>query len=165
MPKPLFTGILHAAVIVRDLDAAVRTYYDEYGIGPWSIFEFNGDTVVGMSRDDKPADLSWRLALASIGDSVLELIQPLDDRSTYAEFLATHGEGVQHIALQPADYGEAEAELRRKGLRQVQGGAYKGVRFDYFSTQDDLGFITELLVMPSDPLTPDSVYPPEAAAG
>ncbi len=164
MPDQLFAGVLHAAVIVRDLDASVRTYYDEYGIGPWSIYEFNPDTVRDMVRDDEPSEYAMRLALAPLGDSFLELIQPLDDRSTYAEFLRERGEGIHHIAFRPADYDRAESELRRKGHRKVQGGLYNGVRFSYFSTERDLGFTAEIIDLPPGlEQEPDAVYPPEAA--
>lgn len=162
MTKPLFTEILHACVVVRDLDAAVRTYYDEYGIGPWYIYEFNPETVDDLRFEDRPAEFAWRLALARVGESVLELIQPLDDKSSYAEFLATHGEGVHHLAFRPTSHDEVEAELRRKGNRHVQGGVYKGVRFDYFGTEKDLGFILEVVDLPSDPQAPDAVYPPRS---
>jgi hypothetical protein len=29
---------------VRDLEAAMRTYVHDYGIGPWGIYEFNPGT-------------------------------------------------------------------------------------------------------------------------
>jgi catechol 2,3-dioxygenase-like lactoylglutathione lyase family enzyme len=160
VPKPLFTDILHAAVIVRDLDAAVRTYNDDYGIGPWYIYEFGPDTVENMTRDGKPAEFAWRLALAQVGGSFIELIQPLDDRSSYAEFLEAHGEGIHHIAFRPANHDAVEADLRQKGLAHVQGGIYKGIRFDYFSTEGDLGFISELLDLPEGPPRPTpSIHP------
>ena len=44
MREPLFTETLQVSVIVRDLDAAMRTYVDEYGIGPWNVYEFNPGT-------------------------------------------------------------------------------------------------------------------------
>ena len=53
--EPIFTDALQVAVIVRDLDVAVRRYTHEYGIGPWGIIEFNPDTVSDMVIDDAPA--------------------------------------------------------------------------------------------------------------
>ena len=41
MREPLFTETLQVSIVVRDLDAAMRTYVDEYGIGPWDVYEFN----------------------------------------------------------------------------------------------------------------------------
>ena len=78
---PIFTDGLQVAIIVRDLDAAIRRYHDEYGVGPWAIFEFNPETIDDMVIDDAPADYAMRLAVAFIGRLQFELIEPLDDRS------------------------------------------------------------------------------------
>jgi hypothetical protein len=165
VPAPLFTDVLHVAVVVSDLEAAMRRYHDEYGIGPWAIYEFNPDTVENMTRNDDPAEFAMRLALAPLGSSFLELIEPLDDGSDYAEFLAARGEGVHHVALKPAGFDQTVADLRAKGHRMIQGGAYNGGRFAYFSTERALGFVAEVLDLPAEPQPPDAVYPPPAAPG
>ena len=36
MTAPVFTETIQIAVVVRDLDAAMRTYVHDYGIGPWA---------------------------------------------------------------------------------------------------------------------------------
>ena len=43
--KPMFTGIIQIGLVVRNCDASVRRWADEYGIGPWQIYEFNPETV------------------------------------------------------------------------------------------------------------------------
>jgi methylmalonyl-CoA/ethylmalonyl-CoA epimerase len=156
---PLFTDVLHVAVVVADLDAAMKRYNDDYGIGPWSIYEFGPDTVENLTRNDEPASFAMRVALAPLGSSFLELIQPLDGGSDYADFLSARGEGVHHVAFKPADFEQGVADLRAKGHRMIQGGVYKGGRFAYFGTERELGFVTELLDLPPDPQPPDSVYP------
>jgi hypothetical protein len=35
MREPVFTETLQVAIVVRDLEAAMRTYVDDFGIGPW----------------------------------------------------------------------------------------------------------------------------------
>ena len=57
MREPVFTETLQIAIVVRDLDAAMRTYVDEYGIGPWEIYEFNPDTVDQMMKDERSGRL------------------------------------------------------------------------------------------------------------
>ena len=160
MREPVFTETMQVALVVRDLEAAMRTYVHEYGIGPWQIYEFNPDTVTEMVKDGEPAECAFRLALAMVGTTQFELIQPLDDKSMYAEFLAEKGEGLHHIALGVPDYGEALDTMRAKGRRVLQGGFYNGVRFAYLSTDEDLGFITEILDFPPGlEQKPDAVYP------
>jgi hypothetical protein len=36
MREPVFTETLQVAIVVRDLEAAMRTYVHDYGIGPWT---------------------------------------------------------------------------------------------------------------------------------
>jgi len=160
MREPVFSDTMQIALVVRDLEAAMRTYVHEYGIGPWQIYEFNPDTVTGMVKDGEPAAYAFRLALAMVGTTQWELIQPLDDKSMYAEFLTEKGEGLHHIALGAHDYGEALDTMLAKGRRVLQGGFYNGVRFAYLSTDEDLGFITEILdIPPGLEQKPDAVYP------
>jgi methylmalonyl-CoA/ethylmalonyl-CoA epimerase len=114
-----------------------------------------------MTRDDRPAESSWRLAIAMVGSVQWELIEPLDDRSIYAEFLAEHGEGLHHVGVGTRDYGETLAVLRAKGQSVLQGGIYNGVAFSYLSTQRDLGVIAEIFDWPEGhEQTPDATYPP-----
>ena len=160
MHEPVFTETMQVALVVRDIEATMRTYVDEYGIGPWAIYEFNPETVTEMEKDGEPAAFAFRLALAMIGTTQFELIQPLDDQSMYAEFLAEKGEGLHHIALGVPDYDQALATVRAKGRRVLQRGHYNGARFAYVSTDEDLGFITELLDIPPGLVQePDAVYP------
>ena len=160
MREPVFTETLQIALVVRDLDASMRTYVHEYGIGPWEIYEFNPGTVADMVRDGRPAEYAFRLAVTMVGSVQWELIQPLDDQSMYAEFLASKGEGLHHVAVGVPDYHEALAALGAKGRRVLQAGLYNGVTFSYLSTDEDLGVITEIFDWPpGTEQKPDAVYP------
>lgn len=160
MREPVFTETKQIALVVRDLEATMRTYVHEYGIGPWEIYEFNPDTVTEMVKDDRPAEHAFRLAVTMVGNVQWELIQPLDDRSIYAEFLATKGEGLHHVAVGVPSYGEALDTMRAKGRRALQGGVYNGVTFAYLSTDEDLGVVTEIFDWPPGRVQePDAVYP------
>ena len=158
--SPVFTETLQISVVVRDLEQAMRTYVEEYGIGPWDIYEFNPETVSEMRESGQSVERSWRLALANVGQVQWELIQPLDDASNYATFLATKGEGVHHIGVATPSFEGTIAELEGKGHEVVLGGEYRGVRFAYLSTDRDLGVITEIFAAPPGlEQEPDAVYP------
>jgi len=161
MREPVFTETKQICVVVRDIAATMKTYVHEYGIGPWEIYEFNPQTVKNLTKDGQPADFAFRLAVTMIGGVQWELIEPLDDQSIYAEFLAQRGEGVHHVALGVPDYGEAVETMEAKGRRIVQGGMYGGATFAYLSTNEDLGVITEIFDWPADlpRQMPDAVYP------
>jgi len=110
MPEPLLTETLQICVVVRDLEASLKTYVEGYGIGPWEIYEFNPETVERLEKDGETADIAFRLAVTMVGSVQWELVQPLDDRSIYAEFLASKGEGLHHVAVGGTPYLVARAE-------------------------------------------------------
>jgi hypothetical protein len=40
MRDPLFTETMQISIVVRDLETTLATYVEEYGIGPWEIYDF-----------------------------------------------------------------------------------------------------------------------------
>lgn len=46
MPRPVFTETMQVGSLVRDLDAALRRYVDDYGLGPWNIYKFNPNKLI-----------------------------------------------------------------------------------------------------------------------
>ena len=92
-----------------------------------------------------------------------ELVEPQDDDSVYARFLAEHGPGVHHVGVAVADYEGTLAELGGRGHEVLLGGTYNGVTFSYLSTDRDLGVVTEIFDgAPGRDQQPDAVYPPAA---
>ena len=160
MREPMFTETLQIALVVRDLEATMQTYVHEYGIGPWDIYEFGPDTVRGMHEDGEPVERTWRLALSQVGQVQWELIQPLDEHSIYARFLAEKGEGLHHVGVAVPSFGRTIEELADKGRGVAFGGEYEGVNFAYLATDGDLGLITEIFAAPPGlEQKPDAVYP------
>jgi hypothetical protein len=160
MREPLFTETLQVALVVRDLDAAMRTYFDEYGIGPWSVYEFDPGNVKDMRSRGEPVAWSWRLAVAQVGHVQWELVEPLDDDSIYAQFLAERGPGLHHVGVAVASYEDALAEAAGRRQDVLLGGGYKGIEFAYLTTDGDLGVITEIFSgPPGEDQQPDATYP------
>ena len=116
-----------------------------------------------MRHRGEPVAWSWQLAIAQVGQVQWELVEPLDDESIYAHFLATNGPGVHHVGVGVASYDDALAELGRAGRDVLLGGGYKGLTFAYLSTNDELGVITEIFSgAPGADQKPDRTYPPAA---
>jgi hypothetical protein len=100
--EPVFTETMQLGIVVRDLDATIRRYVDDFGIGPWQIHQFKPGDVKEWRERGRLAEPSTRFATAMVGRVQWELIQPLDDTSIFAQFLAEKGEGVHHIAVATA---------------------------------------------------------------
>jgi len=137
----------------------MKTYVERYGIGPWEIYEFNPTTVEEMKAHGEPVESSWRLALARVGSVTWELIEPLDDRSTYAEFLAERGEGVHHVGMAGTAFGGTLAEFDSEGRVPLLSGRYRGVDFAYLPTDADMGVATEIFSAVPSGQEPDARYP------
>ena len=159
--QPVFAGISQVGLVVRDCMASVKKYNDEYGIGPWAIYEMNPDSVQEMVIHGKPEKYAMRAAVANIGDTQIELIQPLDEKSIYADFLKTHGEGIHHLLFDVDSYDETVNFFQEKGLGIFQGGNFKGGIFTYFDTTRELGLVSEIYrPTPEAELPePDDIYP------
>ena len=159
--KPVFTDVLQVAVVVKDLDESMKKYWETYGIGPWTIYTFNPSTVSDMIIDNKRADYAMRLSLCNIGKVQWELIQPLDDKSIYADFLKKHGEGLHHVAFGVENYDQAMSYFKDKGIGVCQGGTWHGLTYTYLETEDALATIAEIYKVPAkfEWPTPEATYP------
>ena len=67
MREPVFTETMQISIVVRDLERSLRTYVEDYGIGPWEIYEFNPETVSKMVTGDGPGDYRFRIAVTMVG--------------------------------------------------------------------------------------------------
>ncbi|MGA2340192.1 MAG: VOC family protein [Terracidiphilus sp.] len=144
MFDPAFTKAVQIGIVVRDLDATMRKYVDDYGIGPWQIFEFNPSNAQDLREHGRPAQRSWRLAVAMVGQMQWELIEPLDNESIYARFLAEKGGGVHHIAVAAQCFDKMLAMEAKRGSELVLSGEFEGVKVAYLDTERDLGVTLEI---------------------
>ncbi len=153
-----FTETMQIGIVVRDLDAAMRRYVDDYGIGPWEVYQFKPGDVKDWREHGQPVEPSTRIATAMVGRVQWELIQPLDDKGIFAQFLAAKGEGVHHIAVAAANFDETLAAEAKRGNELVLSGEFSGIKVAYLGTQRDLGVILEVFNG-----LPDGKQKPEAS--
>ena len=160
--------IRQTALVVRDLDAAVRAWWDLLRVGPWNVFTLSPDILQDMHYMGVPARFGLRHALAWKDGTQIELVQPLDGPSIFADHLAQHGEGLHHIGIYVPDHARAVAEFRDRGCEPIQSARGFGVTgdgaFAYFRTRQPLGTIVELIQAPSVRRTPDYTYPAPSGA-
>jgi methylmalonyl-CoA/ethylmalonyl-CoA epimerase len=159
MREPVFNETLQLGIVVRDLEATMRRYVDDYGIGPWEVYEFNAGNAEDFRGYGQPVERSSRLAVATVGRVQWELIEPLDEESVYARFLAEKGEGVHHVAVAAPNFDETVAQADR-GNGVILSGEFGGARVAYLGTDRDLGVIIEIFSgTPDDRPQPDETDP------
>ena len=163
LPFPL-QKIDQVALVVRDLDAAVRHYWEQLGIGPWTIVTFGPETVRELEYRGKPATMRMRAAFALTENVQLEIIESLDGPNIYDEFLEAHGEGVHHFGIRVPDLRAAVAEMEARGYVVIQAGYGTGTEgeggFAYFETDGPLGTLIEFSELPRQRTATATTYPP-----
>jgi methylmalonyl-CoA epimerase len=66
--------------------------------------------------------------LLDVGESHVELLQPLSEDSPVGKFLAARGPGLHHVAYQVADVAAALDAARQAGLRLIDETPRTGIR-------------------------------------
>src|SRR5215210_480929 len=78
---------LQICFVVPSVDEALRIWHAKYGVGPWTL----GNVAVKEAQVDGRDDtFAMRVGVTAWGSIELELIEPLDDRSQFAQSLAAH---------------------------------------------------------------------------
>jgi methylmalonyl-CoA/ethylmalonyl-CoA epimerase len=150
MREPVFDETMQLGIVVCDLEATVRRYQDDYGIGPWEFARIDLGDASDYREHGEPAERSNRIAMATVGGVMWELIEPLDEDGIYARFLAEKGEGVHHVAVATPDFGETVARAEREDGVMLSC-KHSGVDIAYLDTQHDLGVVLEVFSgMPGD---------------
>ena len=165
MQPPLagIRSIDQVAVVVRDLDAAMERYVTEVGIGPWEVYTYGPHRLSRMTFRGKEQPYVMKLALAMVGNTQYELIEPVEGPTTYHEFLERHGEGLHHLGYYVDDIDAEIARMAALGYPLLQSGRGFGVDGDgayaYFDSAHGLGCIVEAIVSPRQMPEPERTFP------
>jgi catechol 2,3-dioxygenase-like lactoylglutathione lyase family enzyme len=129
--------------VVRDIEKACRHYETIFGTDPFSkIIEVNMD---GALLRGKPVDTTIKVAFVQSGDVQIELIQPIQGKNLYTEFLETRGEGIHHLAYQVDDMAAIKAVFTEKVGEPVFSRDMGIMEFAYFDTSEVGGLMIEFL--------------------
>lgn len=99
----MLNKIDHIGIAVRSIDEKMELYRDVLGL------EFLGDEIV--------EEQGVRVAFFRLGESMIELLEPIDDDGPIAKFLRRHGEGIHHMAAGTDDIEAARQTAEEGGLR------------------------------------------------
>lgn len=110
----MFASIDHIGVAVDDLDAAIATHRDTFG-----MLLVHRETI---------GEQGVEAALLDVGDSHVELLAPLGDDTPVGRFLARRGPGLHHVAYRVDDVEAALDGLRAAGVRLIDEAPRPGIR-------------------------------------
>jgi len=96
--------IHHVGLVVRNAEAAAEDFRTALGLEAVALEEYQGTA---------------RVAFLRMGESLLELIEPVSDGSPWAGALRDRGEGAHHFALEVIDLSAAVRALTAAGTRML----------------------------------------------
>jgi len=93
---PKLPPLYHVGIVVADLQTAGGDFEQRYGRAQERIFDLDVEDALVQGRR---RSFSARYGFIALGNTDIELIQPLTGDSPYTQFLAEHGEGIHHLAF------------------------------------------------------------------
>jgi len=131
--------IHHVAVIVAELDPAIAFWRDALGLELEIVQEIAHDRV--------------RIAFLPIGESKIELVEPTDDSTGVARFLAKSGEGFHHVCFEVANLAETLLRLEIDGIELIDTAPRKGAEgpVAFLHPRSCHGVLVELIEAPGGP--------------
>ena len=122
----------HLGVIVGDLDGAVKSFTEHLGL------KLDHTEQYGDELD---------IAFLPCGETLVELIEPLKEGGSNADYLREHGPGIQHVAFEVDDLEAALSELAERGVKPLGNAPLPGAggtRIAFLEPQAFGGILVEL---------------------
>lgn len=123
----------HVGVAVRDIQAALRFFQDNFGAPPSEVAELDDQGV--------------RATLVQVGQTRLELLEPLNENTTVGRFIERRGEGLHHLALNVDDISGKLRILEARGVELLDRQPREGLSGDiaFIHPRAVFGILTELV--------------------
>jgi methylmalonyl-CoA epimerase len=148
LPAPIRSvgRVHHVAVVVRAMDVALSFYRDTLGLSPGPVVPIPSDRV--------------NIAFLPVGEVRIELVEPTDDSTGVARFLAGRGEGFHHICFEVPDISAALTRLGLDGVELIDTAPRPGAEgpVAFLHPRSCHGVLVELIEAPGGPAW-SSLYP------
>ncbi|UCC41641.1 MAG: methylmalonyl-CoA epimerase [Candidatus Aminicenantes bacterium] len=94
--------VSHLGMAVKNLEEAREFYRSAFGLE-------SSDPIIG-------GDGTLRVSMVDVGNTLIELLQPIGNEGVVAKFLEKRGEGFHHICYEVDDINAEIASLKAAGL-------------------------------------------------
>ncbi len=163
-----FDRAIQIGVVVDDIHRTMEKLTELFGIGPFRVVNCPPAERIDQQFYYGELDCFRTVqAFADLGSVELELIQPLEGRTIWSDFLEKRGPGIHHIRFNVPDHKALSAYLQAAGIGRTQEGA--GIRDNTYwvnyDTEKLLGFVIEIMqpAPGSDGRTPGAARPSASA--
>ena len=109
---------------------------DHIGIAVHSVAEarkfFEGVLGARFMFEAESEQAGYKLAEFQLGGVILELLEPLGEKSFLHKFLSQRGEGFQHVTFNVPDPKKKATELKAQGVRVVDETEWSPTSYEAF---------------------------------
>jgi methylmalonyl-CoA epimerase len=103
----------HIGIATKEIDAALALWRDTLGLE--------------LDHREEIAEQGVRVGMLAIGDTHVELLEPLTEDSPVGRFLDKRGPGIHHIAVRVDDIRKELAKFKSNGARLIDEEPRVGV--------------------------------------
>jgi len=155
MSQPLFSDVVQIGIVVQSAEGTARQYMELLGVTDWHFNEVDTEKGKGANFRTRGEPIKARALIAwtQLGNVELELIEPRDEDSVYAEFLRDKGPGIHHVMFAAADYESCLDRMQKNGFETLASGELQNTRFQLLDTIEALGAVIE--IADGEALVPD----------
>ena len=144
--------LVQIGIVVADRDRTTQLLTSLFGMGPFRLVEWPDRPESRYYYRGVQEHIRLKQAFVQLGDIEVELIQPLEGRNAYRDFLDQTGGGIHHVLFEVPDIDPVIQELAKSGVGVLQAGTgiRPGTRWALLDTQNLLGFFVELRHRPGE---------------
>lgn len=139
--------IHHVAVVVERMAPALAFWRDTLGLELDAVEDMTVDRVT--------------IAFLPVGESKIELVEPTDETTGVARYLAKSGEGVHHVCFEVGNLAETLLRLEIDGVELIDTAPRKGAEgpVAFLHPRSCHGVLVELIEAPGGPAWKSLGYP------
>jgi methylmalonyl-CoA/ethylmalonyl-CoA epimerase len=131
----------HVGIVAASWDTARGLLLDQFGL---SVNEER--TSLPDGNYYRPGNTRIFFVKTPLGETDVEVLIPLDDKSGIARYLERRGPGLHHICYASDDPAEDARRLRERGLEQIgESGDVGPESAPFFHPRTALGILTEIV--------------------
>jgi len=124
----------HLGVAVKNIDEALNFYRDSLGLELECIEEI--------------PERGLKVAFIKVGESRIELLESISEKSTVGKYIEKKGEGIHHLAVNVENIEESMNNIREKGYKLLsekpENGA-GGTKVAFIHPKSTNGVLMELV--------------------
>lgn len=141
MNEGKMASISHIAIAVRNIQDAEKLYETALGL------------KVAHREVVEEQGVRASMLETAAGDTTIELLEPIGEKSPIYKFLEKRGEGIHHICFKVDDIESALERLKRQGIELIDEGPRPGVdgtKVAFLHPKALNGVLIELAEVPKD---------------